>query len=48
MIDYNLGEKYADRFVSIDKIPINDFSNFDEFSYFGKDHLWEPVENTED
>jgi hypothetical protein len=39
MMDYNLGEKYADKFVSVINEPIY---NFDEFSYFGKDALWEP------
>lgn len=39
MMDYNLGEKYSDRFVSVNNEPIYDF---DEFSYFGKDALWEP------
>lgn len=39
MMDYNLGEKYSDRFVSVNNEPIYDFN---EFSYFGKDALWEP------
>lgn len=44
MIDYNLGEKYADRFVSVSNEPMY---NFDEFSYFGKDFLWPSQQDNE-
>lgn len=37
MVDYNLGEQYADKFVSVKNEPLYDFN---EFSYFGKDYLW--------
>lgn len=44
MMDYNLGEKYADKFISVDNKPMYDF---DEFSYFGKQYLWNPYQDNE-
>jgi len=46
MIDYNLGEKYFDKFVSLSQDTENEF--FDEFSHFGKDDVWEGPMRTND
>lgn len=44
MMDYNIGEKYQNKFVSVDNKPMLQLYDFDEFSYFGKDSVWEPKE----
>ena len=48
MLDYNIGEKYLDNFVSINKADYNGLNDFEEFSYFGKDHIWNPQESSQD